>query len=66
VGTVIEQGRSVAILMDQQGKIDLKPVGDTLELNPQGIRVEAIAQEEVTLNYQGRQMIVGMKSGNKR
>lgn len=55
VGTIIQTDQNLAILADSSGKFDVKGIGETLELSPQGITVENIKSEQVTLRFQGRQ-----------
>ena len=53
VGTMLEDGRSLAVFMNASGEIDLKGVGETLELAP-GTRLDRIDPTEVTVSIQGR------------
>ena len=57
VGTMVEGGRSLAIFTDASGKIDLKGVGETLELSPDK-RVESIEFAQVTISEQGRPTVL--------
>ena len=68
LGTVIEEGRSMAILSDQAGQIDVKPTGETLELKPNGMVVEAIEDDTVSLRFNGRLLSrrVGESGGKRR
>ena len=61
VGTIIEAGRSMAIVTDASGKIDLKQVGGVLDLEPPGIRVDQIEAETVTVSFQGAQSRLKME-----
>lgn len=58
VGTIIDADRSVAIVSDSSGKLDVKSRGETLELSPAGITIDAITSQAVTLTYQGRQSTI--------
>lgn len=58
VGTIIDADRSVAIVSDSSGKLDVKSRGETLELSPAGITIDAIDSQAVTLTYQGRQSTI--------
>lgn len=58
VGTIIDADRSVAIVSDASGKLDVKSRGETLELSPAGIIIDAIDSQAVTLTYQGRQSTI--------
>ncbi len=66
VGTIIERDQSLAILADSSGKFDVKGVGQPLELSPQGITLEQIEPEQVTLRYQGRRSTVQLDRSAKR
>jgi type II secretory pathway component PulC len=54
VGTIIESGKSLAIIADSQGAFDVKGVGESLELSPAGVSVQRIDSEQVELQYQGK------------
>lgn len=58
VGTIINDDRSVAIVSDASGKLDVKSRGETLELSPAGIVIDTIDSQTVTLSYQGRQSTI--------
>ncbi len=66
VGTIIESNQSFAILADSMGKFDIKGIGESLELSPQGMTVESIEAEQVTLEYQGRQSTVQLDRSRKK
>ena len=57
VGTMLENGRSLAIFTDATGKVDFKGVGETLELAP-GTRVDLIELKQVTISEQGRATVL--------
>lgn len=61
VGTMIEADQRLAIIADAKGEFDVKGVGESLELSPQGITVEQIESERVTLRYQGRTSTVQLE-----
>ena len=54
VGTMVEDGRSLAVFMNSSGKIDLKGVGESLELAP-GMRVDRVDLTQVVVTNQGQQ-----------
>ena len=58
VGTIIQPDQSLAIVADSTGEFDVKGTGESLELTPQGIIIERIESERVTLLYQGRQSTI--------
>jgi hypothetical protein len=58
VGTIINADRSVAIVSDASGNLDVKGRGETLELSPPGITIDAIDSQAITLSYQGRQSTI--------
>jgi hypothetical protein len=66
IGTIIQSDQNLAILADSSGKYDVKGIGEPLELSPEGITVESIQSEQVTLNYQGRRSVVQLDRGFKR
>lgn len=53
-GTIIEPGKSFAMVVDHHGVVDLKPVGGILQLEPAGIRVDSIASRSIVVSYQGK------------
>ncbi len=53
VGTVIEQGRSIAIAIDRAGKLDFCREGDSLQLEPEGVRVETVSDNSVRVSFKG-------------
>lgn len=59
VGTVLEANHSMAFLMNRDGHVDLKRVGDTLDA-PAGARVEQIDRDQVTLVVQGQPLTLKM------
>ncbi len=64
VGTIIEQGRSIAIITDQTGKIDMKGEGETLNLSPGDIRIDRIDSQEVAVTYCGHQLTLTMQKSS--
>jgi hypothetical protein len=56
VGTVIEEGRSTLIAIDRLGKLDFRKQGDTLELEPNGVHIESIANGSARVTYQGQSL----------
>lgn len=65
IGTVLEEGRSVAILMDRQGQIELKESGQTLQTVIPGAKVTQVTRNEVHLDYRGQSMILRMEEPNQ-
>jgi len=65
VGTILESGRSMAIVADAAGKIDLKGAGETLDLEPEGVRVESINAESVTVSHNGREQMLKITKAGK-
>jgi len=53
VGTVIEEGRSMAIVIDKQGRLDFRSVGETLQLVPEGVKIESVSANLVNASYKG-------------
>ena len=58
VGTIIDPDHSLAIVADADGNFDVKGVGDSLELQPAGVRIGHIEAEVITLQYQGREATI--------
>ena len=54
VGTVIEHGRSIAIAIDRAGKLDFCREGDSLQLKPEGVRVESVSDNSVRVSFKGQ------------
>jgi len=53
VGTVIEKGRSMAIAIDRGGKLDFCREGTSLQLDPEGVRIESVFTDSVLVSFQG-------------
>lgn len=66
VGTILEEGRSMAVIMDAEGQIDLKPEGGILDLKPDGVRVERIAADTVLVSYQSHETRLKLKAGRAK
>lgn len=58
VGTIIDAGQSLAIIADATGKFDVKGIGEALELSPEGVRIDQIESEQITLQYQGNESTI--------
>jgi hypothetical protein len=56
LGTIVEFDRSLAIVADATGAIDQKRIGDTLDLRPPGIVIEAIQSGEVVVSHRGKRL----------
>jgi len=54
VGTVLEEGRSMAIAIDGLGTLDFRGEGDLLRLQPDGVRIDKVSKESVLVSYQGK------------
>lgn len=54
VGTVLEEGRSMAIAIDGSGTLDFRGEGDLLRLQPDGVRIDKVSKESVLVSYQGK------------
>lgn len=54
VGTVLEDDQSVAIFSDRSGTLDFRGVGEALNLQPSGVKVQAIRDREVTIAVEGK------------
>jgi len=54
VGTVLEEGRSMAIAIDGLGTLDFRREGDLLRLQPDGVRIDKVSKESVLVSYQGK------------
>lgn len=58
VGTIMDSRQSVAIVADDQGGVDVKGIGQTLDLKPDGVTIQAIQSQQITLRYQGKESVV--------
>lgn len=63
VGTVLEAGRSVAILMDASGAIHVRQTGETLGEPLAGAVVEKVERQRVVLMHEGRSIVLEMQPG---
>lgn len=61
VGTIIESGKSVAIISDASGKTDIRAAGEEVELEPTGVLVRKIDSEKVTLEVRGKESTLRLK-----
>ncbi len=66
VGTIIESGKSLAIIADSSGDFDVKGVGESLELSPAGVSVKRIDSEQVELQYRGKTSTVKLDRDAKK
>lgn len=53
VGTIIDDDQRLAIIADAKGNFDVKGVGEALELQPAGVRIDQIEQEEISVEFEG-------------
>ncbi len=60
VGTVLEVGHSVAILINPQGELTLGTEGQELRLPPAGVRVERVELDRVLLSFRGETITLEM------
>ncbi len=58
-GTIIEQGRSLAVFAGRDGKVELKGVGEVFR----GREVLRIEQDRVNVRYNGEQVTLTLKKG---
>ena len=61
VGTIINGDNSLAILSDATGKVDIRRVGETVELEPEGVSVQSIDAQAVTLEVAGSPSTLKLK-----
>jgi len=66
VGTIIESGKSLAIITDINGQFDVKGVGDTLEIDPNGIVITNIQAEQVTLMHRSQSTVLTLERTQKK
>lgn len=66
VGTIIQPDQSLAIIADAAGGFDVKGIGESLELSTEGITIQRIESEKVTLLYQGRQSTIELDRSNAK
>lgn len=58
VGTMREEGKSLAIFMHPDGKIDLKQAGESVAFPDGNMRVERIESSQVTLKGDSRSLVL--------
>ncbi|MDB4614419.1 hypothetical protein OAH18_01890 [bacterium] len=62
LGTVVEGGRSIAIVADASGSIDQKQIGETLQLKPDGLVLEDIQTGEVIVSHDGKRLTFSVQT----
>ncbi len=62
VGTIISSGQSLAIVADASGEFDVKGIGESLELSPEGVRIQQIEAEQITLQYMGNESTIRLET----
>lgn len=58
IGTMIEEGKSLAILADEDGSIQLARVGETVELSEGEAKIDKISLKEVTFSLEDESVIL--------
>jgi hypothetical protein len=66
VGTILESGKSLAIITDINGRFDVKGVGETLEIDPNGIVITNIQAEQVTLMHRSQPTVLTLVRKQKK
>lgn len=66
VGTIIDDDHRYAIVADASGQFDVKGIGQSLELSPQGITLQTIESEQVTVQYLGRESTVQLDRSHQK
>ena len=61
VGTVLESGRSLAVLADSSGHIHLRGVGEAVDLDSGMAEVESIEFQKVSLTVNGKLLTLSMQ-----
>lgn len=61
IGTVLESGRSLAMLADASGDIHVRGVGEKLDLTAGEAQIDRIELQQVELSIGGRPMTLKMK-----
>ncbi|MEK6250082.1 MAG: hypothetical protein N2C12_17995, partial [Planctomycetales bacterium] len=54
LGTMIEPGKSVAMLQNSSGKVILRSVGDFIDVTSKSVKVQSIERETVMVHYRGQ------------
>lgn len=54
VGTVVEQGRGIAIASDRSGNIVFHQAGEHLKLIPSGVLIQSVSTDGVWVQFQGQ------------
>ena len=66
VGTILEKGRDIGVFVDANGKVDLKPVGEVLSLDPKGIRVERLSDFKATVSLKGKKTTLEIDTSSSK
>ena len=66
LGTIIDPQRSVAIIADSSESFDIKGVGESLALSPQGVSIVRIDSDQVTLAHNGKESTITIDKSRKR
>ncbi len=61
-GLFLERGRSKAILVGSSGELNIKGIGEVLDIVPAGVRVEEIRPASVKLSHRGRTLVLQLPS----
>ena len=66
VGTIIDAKERLAIIVDADGNFDVKGVGESLELQPPGVRIDQIEAEHISLQFQGSESTLRLDKQQQR
>lgn len=63
VGTIVEDGNSIAIATDQSGRLSFQSEGNAFDLEPAGVTLRRITAADVTVSFEGQTLT--MKVGER-
>jgi len=63
-GTVLESGKSMAVLIDNQGRILLRSAGDSIATDGGPVSIQRIELHSVALAHQGREVTLRLSSNS--
>ncbi len=63
LGTVVDQGRTLGLFQDSAGGFDVKSVGESLELVPQGVQIASLEVGKALVRYSGKEIDLRLSSG---
>jgi hypothetical protein len=65
LATIIDSQRSLAIIADPSSAFDIKGVGESLALSPEGVSIVRIESDQVTLKHDGKESTINVDKTKK-